>query len=104
MRSADQWVEQWIGNVAHVRQLLIETDDVRNQVAFQNDVNLLLAAVEDLESPRPKLPHGIEATHGLLPAQPLANPPGPDAPRSGGALAQLARLRRAGQTAAKSLH
>ncbi|HEX3698344.1 MAG TPA: hypothetical protein VH374_23430 [Polyangia bacterium] len=104
MRSADQWVEQWIGNVAHVRQLLIETDDVRNQVAFQNDVNLLLAAVADLESPRPKLPYGIEATFGLLPAQPLADPPDVDARRSRGALEQLTRMRQVGKAAAKSLH
>ncbi len=93
--------QQWVGKVTHVRQRLVHIDDVRAQVAFQNDVNLLLAAVDDLESTRPKLPHGIEATFELLPVQPLASPVSTRG-RTRTALAQMARMRLAGRNRAKS--
>ncbi len=59
--------QQWVGSIAEIRERLIGAKGVRDEVAFQNDVNALLSAVADLEAPVPKLPHGIEAPFGLLP-------------------------------------
>jgi hypothetical protein len=90
MRSAHQWVE----SIAKIRARLIGAKGVKDDVAFQNDVNALLSAVADLEPRTPKVPHGIEASFGLLPL--LAD--APDGPaktsRTGGALSQLVRRRR----------
>jgi len=63
MRSTHQWV----GNIVEVRERLIGAKGVRDDVAFQNDVNAMLSAVADLEAGRPRVPHGIEAPFGLLP-------------------------------------
>lgn len=92
---------QWVGKATHVRQRLAHVDDVRAQVGFQNDVNALIAAVEDLETPRSKLPHGIEAMHELLPVHPLASPVIPRG-QAQSALAQIARMRRSGRQRAKT--
>jgi hypothetical protein len=90
MRSTHQWV----GNIVEVRERLIGAKGVRDDVAFQNDVNAMLSAVADMETGRPRVPHGIEAAFGLLPL--LAD--GPEVPRkisrARAALSQLARMRR----------
>ena len=95
--------QQWVGNVGEVRQRLIGTADVRDQVAFQNDVNALLAAVGDLESTRSELPHGIEATFGLLPARPQAVAGDGRPARTRAVLAHMADLRRVGKAAMKAI-
>jgi hypothetical protein len=90
MRSTHQWV----GNIVEVRERLIGAKGVKDDVAFQNDVNAMLSAVADLEVGRPRVPHGIEAPFGLLPL--IAG--GPEVTRkisrARAALSQLARMRR----------
>ncbi|HXI55379.1 MAG TPA: hypothetical protein VNO55_04940 [Polyangia bacterium] len=98
--------QQWVGKVTQVRKRLIGSRGVRDQVGFQNDVNCLLAAVAELETERPRLPHGIEATAELLPVQAIPNIVGArqGRPRSGtgSALAEMARMRWASKLRAKS--
>src|SRR6266404_3526595 len=94
--------QQWVGKVTQVRRRLIGTKGVRDLIGFQNDVNSLLAAVAELESARPKLPHGIEATGDLLPVQGIPNPASSRQGRARSTLAEIARMRWASKLRAKS--
>ena len=69
MEPKDNPVGPWVGRTRDVRSQVTETADLKSTIAFQNDVNALLAAIAALDAPGPRLPSGVEAVFGILPGR-----------------------------------
>jgi hypothetical protein len=68
MEPAERPIGEWVQSVRHVRSQVTEAADLKSTIAFQNDVNALLAAIAALDAPGPRIPSGVEALFGILPS------------------------------------
>ena len=69
MEPTDKLIGEWVASVRHVRSQVTEAADLKSTIAFQNDVNALLAAIAALDAPGPRIPSGVEALFGILPSR-----------------------------------